>query len=98
MKKSLIRADQMKRLPLVWLPDYFQVSLGRTEGTPYLHSLWVGLTAPLINLPQLVWEAMLRPFFRGALTIATYTARCWFHGLRGEARGVPVPRPDRDAR
>lgn len=75
----------MKR---TWFPLHDEVSLIRREDNSYLHSLWIGITAPLINLPMLLFFEVLVPMLAGIWTIARFFFYTFIAGVTGNAIGA----------
>ncbi|TSP14030.1 hypothetical protein [Cupriavidus campinensis] len=72
----------------IWFPNVWQVVPSRNDS--YLHSLFVGLTSPLINLPHYLW-----------LLVASIGEICWMflvsvlspmiYGVLGRVNTYEVP-------
>jgi hypothetical protein len=75
----------MKR---TWFPDHTQVGLIHRDQNSYLHSLWIGFTAPLFNLPGLLWSEVIAPFFGGLWVIAKFFFFTFVAGVTGNAIGA----------
>lgn len=75
----------MKR---TWFPDHTQVGLIHRNQNSYLHSLWIGFTAPLFNLPALLLSEVVAPFFIGLLVIAKFFFFTFVAGITGNAVGA----------
>jgi len=71
-----------------WFPSPTQVFVVERKNTSYLHSLWVGITTPIFNLPSLVWEEILAPVIKGVFIILLATVVSMFAGLCGVAAGI----------
>ena len=67
--------------PTTWFPHPWQVIV--LHNPSYLHSVFVGLTSPILNLPFMVWRLILEPVLRGVFGILGFTARSVFFGLTG---------------
>lgn len=76
-----------------WFPDQHQLVIGDIKDSSYLHSLWVGLTAPALNLPLMLWYSVFMPMVRGLWFILMYFIFCALAGLRGRAHGFLVDMP-----
>jgi hypothetical protein len=76
-----------------WFPQPHQLMIGPTDGTPYLHSLWVGLTAPLFNLPVMLWHLVLLPIITGLTAIVKFFFVTAIAGVRGQAHGFDISAP-----
>lgn len=57
------------------------------EGNPYLHSLWVGLTGPFLNLPMMVWDSLIWPILIGLRDIGLAFFLGFIAGVSGRAAG-----------
>lgn len=57
----------------------------------YWKSLLVGITAPVLNLPLMVWTLLLRPLLLGTWTIFFFFLSCWVMGPLGRVTGLPLP-------
>ena len=83
--------DKVKR---IWFPEQHQIVISQ-EGSnaPYLHSVWVGITAPVMNLPVIVWHSIIKPALMGLLFVVRYTWYCVAAGLMGRAQGLNIAMP-----
>lgn len=75
----------MKR---TWFPDHTQVGLIHKKDNSYLHSLWIGFTAPIFNLPGLFWSEVFAPTFGGLWTIIRFIFFTFIAGITGNAFGA----------
>ncbi|WP_297478309.1 hypothetical protein [Ferrovum sp.] len=86
----------MKKTTIIrtWFPSstelFCDIDSKKLELTPsaYLHSLWVGFSAPIINMPELVWRLIITKFVDGVCTITIFVLISWFNALLGKAIGV----------
>lgn len=72
-------------------PDPHQIVIVRNP--TYWKSLLVGLTAPFLNLPLMLWQLIVLPVWRGVLTIVRFTLTCWIFGPLGWLVGMPFMKP-----
>lgn len=75
----------MKR---TWFPLHDEVALINKSENSYLHSLWIGLTAPLFNLPMLLFFEVLIPVLAGCWTIIKFFFFTFIAGVTGNAVGA----------
>lgn len=47
-------------------------------------SVWLGLTVPLLHLPEMLILGAIIPFIRSVMGIFTITFSCMWFGLRGK--------------
>lgn len=78
-----------------WFPDYSQIAVVERKYTSYFYSLWVGLTAPILNLPVMIWNEILVPVLDGVITVVTGTIMSVLAGIVGLAAGL-VEHPEDD--
>ena len=53
-----------------------------------LFSLFVGITAPLFNLPLMVWYFMLKPVLVGFSIIVQFWFQSWVYGIAGYVSSI----------
>ena len=70
-----------------WFPHTKNIAVVQPGIVPYSHSLWVGLTSPILNLPLMIWEVMIVPFVGGFFTIIGVSAVAVIAGVSGRALG-----------
>jgi hypothetical protein len=89
---------EMIRQMQITAPNVEQVML--SHNPVWWKSALVGITAPFLNLPQMVWRCLLRPMLCGLAFIIRFTLRCWINGLFGNIVGMPIVfmTPDQFAR
>jgi hypothetical protein len=90
MSKVFIESDKVER---TLFPEQHQFIIGRIKGQSYLSSLWIGFTAPLINLPLMLWRGVIIPPFVGLFFIAQFFVLGALAGLLGRAHGFTVDIP-----
>jgi len=73
-----------------WFPSVANVVTVKYGKVSYIHSLWVGLTAPLFELPIMIYRGLIKPLTGGLLAIILVIFSCWFAGIRGRAAGYTV--------
>jgi hypothetical protein len=74
-------------------PSHTQVTL--VEKNPsYWRSLWVGVSAPIINLPFLLWGMVVLPFLMGLLNVLMFILFTAFMGIRGKIAGIKPTQSD----
>jgi hypothetical protein len=78
----------MKTATRTWFPLHGQLGLTDASNTTRLHSLWVGLTAPILNLPTLVWVLILSPMLNGFVNLFNVFALSAYYGVTGQMIGV----------
>ena len=72
-----------------WFPLAHQVEIVERKDNSYLHSLWVGLTSPIIHLPELVWSALCcKSIPKGFKSVGIAIALSVVAGLAGRAAGI----------
>jgi hypothetical protein len=74
-------------------PEQHQFVIGHVEGQSYLSSLWIGFTAPLINLPIMLWRSVIKPPFYGLFFIVQFFILAMVAGLCGRAHGFVIDMP-----
>lgn len=84
-----------------WFPDLNGFKFQRNES--WLNSAWIGITAPIINLPVILWRTVISAFLEGVLTaliclviLAFSIPRTMFLGLVG--RLSPTTESERSAK
>lgn len=80
----------MNKSRKTWFPNMDQVFFKFGSEVPsgnYLNSVWVGLTAPFVNLPVLLFRFLLIPFLMGFFYIVGIFITCIFMGLSGNIVG-----------
>ena len=70
-------------------PDPRLVHFG-AKNPSYFNSLFVGLTAPLINLPVLIWNCILKHTLFGLYAVVMFILTSVVMGIRGRAHGVAL--------
>ena len=79
---------------ITWFPQVHQVVFDRNNSEPYLHSVWIGLTVPLFNLPTMIWNSVIVPSVRGLIITLIFCACNVWAGLRGHLCGRLVALPE----
>ena len=77
-----------------WFPQSHQMIFDRNNKGSYPHSVFVGLTAPLLNLPTMVWRGVISPPLHGIKFIAIFSLGSIWAGFRGHLRGELIPMPN----
>lgn len=70
-----------------WFPHPRNITVVPRGVVPYRHSLWVGLTAPILNLPSMVFEVIIAPVVAGFISIIMITGVSVVAGISGCALG-----------
>jgi hypothetical protein len=78
------------KAPRTWFPAPYQIYFGDATNSSWLHSMWVGFTAPLLNLPSMLWRAVIRPPIFGVWLILNFFIVSAIAGLRGKVHGYLV--------
>lgn len=79
-----------------WFPAHTQIGLTDGVNTSRLHSLWVGVTAPILNLPTMVWQMVMMPLLFGIFSLFKLIAISVYYGASGNVIGTsPVESIDR---
>jgi hypothetical protein len=79
-------------LKRAWFPHEGGMVLEKTFVNPNrLHSLWLGLTFPIIHLPFALWHMLLVPLFFLVLNLLLWMPNFWLYGLAGWAHGWKNP-------
>ena len=81
------------KAPRTWFPASHQMSFGEDCDSSWLHSMWVGFTAPLLNLPTMLWRAVIKPPIIGIWFIFNFFIVSAIAGLRGKVHGYLVEKP-----
>lgn len=66
-------------------PFFHQMTFKKNPN--YLASLWLGFTAPVLNLPITIWKFILRPIIVGVGGFIMWNILFFFAGLFGYASG-----------
>ena len=74
-------------------PESHQVIFGKVEGSSRLHSLFVGFTAPFMNLPTMLWRGVIFPPLRGLWFIGHLFIAGIIGGVLGRVHGRMVKMP-----
>lgn len=48
-----------------WIPGFYELDDGKNSNR--LHSIWLGIMTPLVDLPQIVWRNVLTPLIGGSV-------------------------------
>jgi hypothetical protein len=73
---------------LLWFPNPHQVFYEKNSS--YVRSLFIGLTAPFLLLPRLMWWCLLVPLTVGMLSMVSMLCKVVFEGIRGNANGRDI--------
>jgi len=76
-----------------WFPASYQLVFGEIKDSSWLHSMWVGFTAPLLNLPTMLWRAVIQPLISGVWLIFNFFIVSAIAGVRGKVHGYLVEMP-----
>lgn len=87
------KAYTSKKFQRTLFPQQHQFIIGRIQGQSYLSSLFVGLTAPVINLPLMLWQGVIKPPIRGLFFIVSFFIMGAIAGVMGRANGLVVDMP-----
>ena len=68
----------------LWFPGVHQVFFEREKKPSYLHSVFIGFTTPIMNLPSVIVLSILSPLFRGVLNILKMLILMPVLGLSGK--------------
>jgi hypothetical protein len=71
-----------------WFPTANRVAIVDTSATNYFHSVWVGVTAPILNLPTMVWLSIVYPMLQGILEVVLAITLSVSAGIVGMVVGV----------
>jgi len=72
----------------IWFPDAHSVSIVRQPKEFYFHSLFVGITAPLLNLPYMIWSSIVMPMLGGIFVVTVSVFSIFIAGIRGNVAGL----------
>lgn len=74
-------------LKRTWFPTMSDTRIVDRQATSYIHSLWVGLTSPFLNLPTMVWWSIVTPVLFGVWVIFLAFALSILAGITGRVVG-----------
>ncbi len=86
----------MNESKLTLFPETHQVFVSdKAVNNPasYFHSVWVGSTSGLINMPLMIWHMIILPLFATIRFIAVFTVLTFMHGLMGRVSGRILDEP-----
>lgn len=86
-----MKTGNTEKQKTVWLPDSWEVVIERNPN--YLHSLSIGLLAPLFNLPMMILRLIVIPFLKSVLFIVLYVTRSAYLGIAGNLSVIPQGEP-----
>lgn len=75
-------------------PLQHQFVIGNVKGQPYIASLFVGFTAPFMNLPTMMWRSVIKPPITGLTFIIQFFFMAIIAGLMGRAHGFLIDMPE----
>jgi hypothetical protein len=88
-KNSMLVKLTVKR---EWFPAPQQMLIA--PNSSYLHSLFVGITMPFLNLPVMIWQMILKPASKALVVIFTVFVISFFSGITGRSNAYSVKRDD----
>lgn len=65
-----------------------------TKNPSYLNSLWLGISAPIINLPTIVWNLIVLPLFLGIAGLIQLLIVIPVAGILGRCTAVEITEED----
>lgn len=68
-------------------PDPRLVRFGPNDES-YFHSLFVGIVTPILQLPTLLWNCVLKHVIYGSFAVVTFVATCFWFGVTGRVVGL----------
>lgn len=71
-----------------WFPRPSEIFLVNRKNTSYIHSLWVGVTAPIFNFPVMMFEEIVLPLIRGVCVVSLAVVMSVLAGVCGIAVGI----------
>lgn len=80
---------EMKNKDKLWFPEPYQIHTGKNPD--YLHSLFIGLTNPLWNLPTMIFIMILKPVLMSVFYILLFIFRCTALGVIGHLGSKNTP-------
>lgn len=83
----------MSKVKRTLFPEQHQFVAGRIKGSSYLSSVWIGCTAPLLNLPLMLWRGVVKPPILGLVLIVQFFVLAMIAGFRGQAHGFVIDIP-----
>jgi hypothetical protein len=73
-----------------WFPPADQVMVLKGRNISYFHSLWIGLTVPLLNMPIIVFRLIVMPLLHGLFNLIAVVVALFVLGVSGRALGYEV--------
>lgn len=88
----------MKKVTMSWFPKANRIAMTEDgeNRPPYLHSLFVGLTVPILELPSMIWRMILFPLIDGIVALILLIVVIVISGIRGNAFGFTEDKEDYD--
>lgn len=81
------------KFEITWFPEPHQIMFDSHNEQSYLHSVWIGCTSPLLNLPLMLWYHVISPVIRGLWFILNFFILSFINGLSGRMFGAIVAMP-----
>jgi hypothetical protein len=72
----------------IWFPNATSIAIVRQSKEYYFHSVFVGITAPILNLPYMIWNSILIPLVEGITVVAISVLSTFIAGIRGDVAGI----------
>jgi hypothetical protein len=73
-----------------WFPPADQVMVLKGQNVSYFHSLWIGLTVPLLNMPIIVFRLIVMPLLHGFFNSIAVVVALFILGVSGRALGYEI--------
>jgi len=77
---------------LLWFPKLEQVF--QETNPSYVRSLFIGITAPVLLLPRMLWNHIIDPLVYGIFTFIICMVRTVILGFMGELTGRPMTKQE----